>query len=130
MKDLRTFLKIKIKSLAAEARIIRSETAKKHRADIKNGLANHRRLVVRRAMRNTLIAYAFIRGRSYKSIEPKCATPPDWPAIRNMVAKYGVYADSEATGRDIGPALAAQSARLASWMDEPAAVPQNTPVGA
>lgn len=65
-------LKIRIKSLAAEARIIRLE---EHRAKAKGQssklqhLYTHRFGVVRREARASLLAYAYLRGRAYGSVE-------------------------------------------------------------
>jgi hypothetical protein len=94
------FLKIKIKSLAAEARIIKAEERKVKAAPFKYGgggggtayreLRNHRILVVREECRLTQIAYGFIRGRTYSQIE-RPAKPLDymqWGKIEKMVLKY------------------------------------------
>lgn len=100
MKDLRVYLKIKIKSLSQEARIIRDEERKPFydRDDCgyspsQEGLHNHRVTVVRRETRHTLLAYAFIRGVPYKRVEAKCHEAPDWKAVKRMVAKYGPSGD-------------------------------------
>lgn len=95
------YLKVKIKSLEAEAKIIRKEE-RKHRKDdaIRNGLTNHRKTVVRIEQRATLLAYAFLRGKSYKEIEPK-HVGNTWRelVIRNkvkgMVLKYSSNYDKK-----------------------------------
>lgn len=83
-------LKIKVKSLAEEARIIRKEERKLsglHRAR----LHDHRVTVVRDAARRSLVAYQFVRGRDWES----CASRDvytrrrDWPSIEKMIKKYG-----------------------------------------
>jgi len=72
LHDNLTLLKIRNKSLAAEAAIVRLEH-KKAKAqgceDRCNKLNRHRKVVVRRAARRGLLAYAFLRGRPYTSIE-------------------------------------------------------------
>ena len=91
MEDQRIQLKIKIKSLAAEAQIIRKEERKLHGMD-KWGLQNHRKTVVRNEARRSLIAYQHIRGR-----DPACHFHSDeairrgidWPHVERMVRKYG-----------------------------------------
>jgi hypothetical protein len=92
-------LKIKIKSLAAEARIIRDEELKlkRHRKwgseDLLGkyvSLHSHRTVAVRKSCRSTHLAYGFLRGRSYKRIEATCYTKPDWAAIEKMILRYGV----------------------------------------
>jgi hypothetical protein len=79
------FLKVKVKSLAEEAKIIRKEEDKGYcRVD----LECHRKSIVRRAARETLIAYGFLRGREYRQIELNTKTQPDWKKVKAMVDKY------------------------------------------
>jgi hypothetical protein len=87
--DKRTYLKVKICSLAAEARIIRKQEQKTRRSDIRVGLSEHRRGIVRTVARNTLVAYGFIRGKDYEQVEYKAKTEPSWSKVRTMVEKYG-----------------------------------------
>jgi hypothetical protein len=85
--DGRLFLKVKLKSLAAEARIIRDEEKKNplfHQA-----LREHRIGIVRNEARHTQLAYGFLRGLSYRQIEPKAHQKPDWVKVEKMVQKYG-----------------------------------------
>jgi hypothetical protein len=86
--DLSVCLKVKLKSLAEEARIIRKEEKKNKR--LRYLLSEHRRGTVRLEARHTHIAYGFIRGKTYEQIEPKCKTPVEWDRVRKMVTKYGV----------------------------------------
>ena len=80
-KTMSTQLKIKIMSLSAEAAIIRRQERKLAKVLARKGIAkgadatwesihNHRRHEVRREQRHSLLAYAFLRGKSYQSIEP------------------------------------------------------------
>lgn len=122
MKDGRTFLKVKIKSLADESRTIRKETAKA-RQPRKNQLHLHRVGVVRRAARNAHVAYAFVRGRAYRSVEPKCETSPDWKEVRRLVKQYGIqwdyqrYPDFEPVAHsDYQAAKAEEEKRLEAWI--------------
>ncbi len=91
--DERTYLKVKIKSLAAEAKIIRLETKRAKRASIKDGLALHRKGIVRFEARHTHLAYGFLRGREYRQIENKAREAPDWAKVRKMIEKYGTHLD-------------------------------------
>ena len=104
-----TYLKVKIKSLAEEARIIKKEEARaklrcrsnfvrksgqsSHYSSLRQGLYEHRILVVRRAARETQLVYGFLRGRKYKQLEPKCHTPLEFCIsegnMKNMLTKYG-----------------------------------------
>lgn len=94
MHTTKTYLRIKILSLQAEAKLIRREEARwiiKGRRDhpIRLGLKAHRKWDVRREQRASLLAYGFLRGRKYKQIEAKCHTPPNWVRVADLVAKYG-----------------------------------------
>lgn len=108
----KTFLKIKIMSLAAEAKIIRQEANKwPHQRDIPNEeredpkqvdrymtrylLNQHRRFDVRREARSAQLAYGFLRGRAYCTIEEKCWELPDANRIAEIAAKFGVVRDKK-----------------------------------
>lgn len=99
------FLKIKLKTLATEARIIRAEEiklrnrARQRRAKGKSvdvsalldALHDHRVKAVRRESRLTHLAYGFLRGRSYNAMERKATAlkPSDWTRVKTMITKYG-----------------------------------------
>ncbi len=87
---MKTYLKIKISSLAAEARIIRREEQRwpgDHH--IRTGLHEHRVIEVRRDARSALLAYGFLRHRAYRTIEPKCHRAPDWKRTQQLVEVLG-----------------------------------------
>ena|SRR5688572_4355364 len=88
--DQRLYLKVKVKSLAAEAKIIRKEEKRCKNSSLRNGLYRHRIDVVRYEARHTNLAYGFLRGRTYSQIESGAKKPPDWAKVRKMVEKYGV----------------------------------------
>jgi hypothetical protein len=106
------YLKVKAKSLAEEARIIRKEEQKVKRipwdrrrnsykyfgrtvfTDPVDGLVNHRKWDVRNEARATHLARAFMKGQKYKQVEPHCKEPHkrDYyilPRVTKIVAKYG-----------------------------------------
>lgn len=91
------FLKVKVKSLAAESRIIRREQdrlrsrgkIRSDRRDLFESLASHRRGVVRREARNSHLAYGYLRGVPYRAMERVAREDPDWHAIERMVGRYG-----------------------------------------
>lgn len=85
---MRIHLKIKIKSLAAESRIIRREELRRKPGDIRTGLYLHRINVVRREQRLALLAYGFLRGRDYTAIETAPMTQPDWSKLGPMVERF------------------------------------------
>ena len=73
MLDERLYLKVKIKSLAEESKIIRRE--EKKNPTFKIHLADHRKGIVRTEARASMLAYGFLRGVPYKKIESKCHQP-------------------------------------------------------
>lgn len=96
--DEREFLKIKIKSLTAEARIIRDAEKHAHPASLRHSLYVHRVHTVRRAARETCLAYGYIRGVDLRQMEANAGTTnpaglawvnPDWVAIKKMITRYG-----------------------------------------
>lgn len=82
------FLKVKLKSLAAEARIIRKEEMRSH-GTLRDALCIHRRVIVRSEARATHLAYGFLRGRQYIQLEHKAESAPDWKKVESMVKRYG-----------------------------------------
>jgi hypothetical protein len=87
--DYREYLKVKVKSLAEEARIIRKEEA---RGSLREGLHRHRVDIVRPEARAAHLAYGLIKGRTLKRIEPTAREPRAeglWKRVRAMVDKYG-----------------------------------------
>ena len=100
--DRRLLLKIKIKSLVAEVRIIQEEERKLvarnkriaelgHKPDttLLDELIDHRKGIIRKVTRDTLAAYGLIRGKTIDQIEPNRKSDPDWDAVNKMCKKYG-----------------------------------------
>lgn len=86
------YLRVKLKSLAEEARIIRLEELRAIKAkeyDLQGALRYHRITKVRQAARETLLAYQFLRGIPYLAVEKPNSSKPDWKAVLAMVKKYG-----------------------------------------
>ncbi len=90
---MQVFLKVKIKSLAEEAKIIRHQERQFPREGygVRWQLKTHRKHVVRPEARDALLAYAFLRGRAYTQVEGKCHQAPDWGNVERMVVKYGGF---------------------------------------
>lgn len=86
-------MRVKVKSLAAEATIIRLEERRalvRKDIDLYVSLSAHRRREVRQEQRSALLAYAFIRGRDYGRCEkPGKDNPPDLKRVQQLVEKYG-----------------------------------------
>lgn len=107
MKTRQRMLKVKIKSLAEEARIIRLEEKRsKPGGQLQCELHRHRVYDVRREQRHSLLAYAFIRGRSLESCERRSEFEPDWNRVKSLVEKFGT---TDYTARND------QSVRLTEW---------------
>lgn len=86
--DRREMLRVKLKSLAEEARIIRREEQRTFGA-LREELHRHRVDIVRKVARDTHVAYGLIRGKTIDQIEPGRKSDPDWEAVEKMVKKYG-----------------------------------------
>jgi hypothetical protein len=82
---------VKVKSLAAEAKIIRKEEKRSKLNSIREGLYRHRIDVVRCEARHAQLAYGFLRGIDYRKIEPKAKNLPNWQKVRKMIEKYGSH---------------------------------------
>ena len=90
--DFRAALRVKVKSLADEAKIIRRE---EHRS--KNwyewySLKQHRKGIVRREARSAQLALAFLRGVPYEKVESytRVGNEPNWKRVKDLVMKYAV----------------------------------------
>lgn len=116
-------LKIKIKSLAAEQRIIRREgfsmrthnrSCKAHGKDFKKEWGEtmdfHSRHAVAPEIRAALIAYSLLRGvgllemepvRNQKSLAAKPYRAPNWKRVEALLRKYGCYYSAMNTDVDL-----------------------------
>lgn len=89
-------LKVKVKHLAEESRIIRAEERKNH-GDTREWLYLHRIGIVRPAARATHIAYAFAKGISLDKVEryPERIPTEVWKMVAAMVKKYSGKTEKE-----------------------------------
>lgn len=84
-------LRVKIGSLAAEARIIRKWEIRRRRVKdhaSREKLYLHRVNVLRPAARHAQLALAFLRGRRYRQVENDAYLWPDFYSIRDEVNKF------------------------------------------
>jgi hypothetical protein len=117
----KTYLKIKIKSLAAEARIIRHEEKKwPGPSDVRLGLHSHRVNDVRSEARAAQLAYGYLRGRSYSAMEFNPHAEPNWGRVAALISKYGPVAKVAAEAvlewsraAELGNAAACETGTLA-----------------
>ena len=87
------YIKVKILSLAAEAKIIRKQEQKARAHGnryLRIGLAEHRRGTVRHEARHAQLAYGFLRGMPYKKMEAKChpGCEPDFSKVKSSIERY------------------------------------------
>lgn len=97
---MREYVKIKVKSLAEEAKMIRREENllkwKKRAARGREraqkaiqGLQLHRVREVRREARSANLAYGFMLGLEYDQMENFAWSQPDWNKIQRLIENYG-----------------------------------------
>lgn len=86
--DRREMLRIKVKSLVEESKIIRREERRTF-GDLRDEMRNHRVFVVRSASRSSGLAYGLVKGLTMEQMEPTRLTDPNWDAIKKMLAVYG-----------------------------------------
>lgn len=84
------FLKVKVKSLAEESRIIRREEQRATWSnELREQLHLHRVNDVRDESRATHLAYGYLRGQPHRVIEPAGDIPAHiWKRVQAMVGKY------------------------------------------
>jgi len=92
-------LRVNVKSLASEARIIREEIQRVSDKDIKADLHCHRQRRVRPEARTAHLALAFVKGKSYRSAEAKARVAPVTKDIVRKLQRawYPVDHDTDAT---------------------------------
>ena len=104
-------LRIKIISLADEARTIRRWEGRMKRAargrgtgeqperpDLKAtfwSLREHRQSVVSNEARHSLLAFGFLRGKPYKRLEQRRYCDPSWVAVQDIAKRFGKGAYDE-----------------------------------
>jgi hypothetical protein len=88
MEERTIYLKIKVRSIADEAKSIRQE-AKKTSGEVKWGLNHHRTTVVRDHARHNLLAYGILRGVPYRAMEQKCHERPKFSRVETIAKRFG-----------------------------------------
>jgi len=89
-------LKVKIKSLASEARIIRLEEGRARSPELRYSLTEHRKGIVRYEARHSLLLYGYTHGKEYCQLEKYTKEDPDWKYIKKMSYRFGfVNTDEE-----------------------------------
>lgn len=85
---MKTFLKVKVGTLAAEIRIIKTQL-RHWRGDhpMRAQLKNHVK-PLQSEVRSAGLAYGFLRGRPYEQMEILRYFPPDWERVEYHVEKF------------------------------------------
>jgi hypothetical protein len=86
--DRREILRVKLKCLAEESRILRNEERRTW-GILRAEMQSHRMCAVRREARGACLAYGIIKGLTIDQMEPNRKSEPDWDAINKMVERYG-----------------------------------------
>ncbi len=151
---MKTYLKMKIGGLAAEAKIIKREEQKwkllgkpvvvtvgkkgspSSRSHVQSfsmkrfpgtdhplrlSLHEHRIAKVRPEIRAALLAYGFLRGRTYLQIENNTKSRPPWTLVIKNIKQFGVFMTSdqliEKGYTDLSEQESALKQRFAEWID-------------
>ncbi len=86
----RPALRVKIKHLACEAKIIRQEEQKYGGQSSARGLLRHHRIeAVRNEARSAQLAYAYLRGCRTRSQTEQTDRPIDEARVRAIIRKFG-----------------------------------------
>lgn len=109
---LRSKFRVKIRSLAEEARIIRHEEQKHDGQSSDRGILRHHRItVVRSEQRAALLAYAWCRRMPYSVVEFTKSSTPDMKSVQRICKSLGwsswVPSDEEFAAWMSGDRLAA-----------------------
>ena len=83
-------LRVNVKSLAAEAKLIRYEE-KRAGIQYQAALNGHRRGRLREEARYAQLALAFVRGRAYRSVEMEGSSEPDASRLFQKLNRFTYY---------------------------------------
>lgn len=107
-----SFLRVKIKSLAEEAKIIKLEEKRNKKA--REQLYLHRINVVRTEARATLLAYGFLKKKPYRLLESKGTIQPS--ILSRVIKMLDKYWDTPLADR-----RTTIEKMLKDWLNEPTA---------
>ena len=90
--------KIKMKTFAAESRVIRQEELRrrgKNWASEGTPLYFHRIGPLRRTIRENHLAYGFLKGRTYRQLEQHPKTEPNWKNVLKHINNFSLESESQ-----------------------------------
>lgn len=88
-------LRVNVKSLAAEAKIIRDEIRRANTTEAKQALHDHRMTRVRPEARLAHLALAFTRGIPYKVAEANAREKPSVKDLTNKITRFAWTANAD-----------------------------------
>ena len=88
-------LRVNVKSLAAEAKIIREEIRRAETTEARQALHDHRMTRVRPEARLAHLALAFTRGRPYKMAESTAKSAPVVAELVKKITRVAWVSDAE-----------------------------------
>jgi len=88
-------LRVNVKSLAAEAKIIRDEMRRATSKEARDQLHEHRLTRVRPEARLAHLALAFTRGKPYKTAEANAREKPRVKDLTNKIIRFAWTAQAE-----------------------------------
>lgn len=92
-------LRVNIKSLAAESKIIKNEIRRVNRKETKDKLHLHRIFKVRTEARSAQLALAAARNIPYEIVELNAKTEPNWNRIKEKFLFHACIPYSETSKR-------------------------------
>ena len=106
-------LRVNVKSLAAEAKIIRAEE-RRAGCTYRDELHLHRTGRLREEARYAQLALAFVRGKAYKTVEREAYSPPLLSRLKAKVQQFvGGYLSPNQTEAQVADWLRADEIRKA-----------------
>lgn len=81
-------LRVNVKSLANEARLIRSEIRRAHDPDAKAYLACHRSRRLKPEARMAHLALAYCKGVPYRVVEQNAKSKPSYEQLLNKIRRF------------------------------------------
>jgi hypothetical protein len=102
-------LRVRVKELAQEARFIKHEETRIKNRPVRGlvsqmqlrTLQEHRKMEVRPAARQAQLAYAYLKGRPYKSIEYSTKNKIDFETIKQVARLANKFGNLENSFEDV-----------------------------
>ena len=82
------YLRVNVKSLAAEARFIRAEMSKTRDPSVRESLSHHRKTRLKDDARLAHLALTFVRGKPYRRAEASTHRPVDSFALSKKINRF------------------------------------------